>query len=1629
MGPWTLAAAAAALKRQVSKKPDDSGAAAVSNYGSGSPSPAAAAARRKTAAAATKAEASALSIRGLSVSTSAARLGGEEGAPQRGPSEGPPSDAKRCWRGCVGGVEVTFPFTPYGSQQQLMLKTVEAALRAEHALLESPTGSGKTLCLLCALLAVQQQQQQLMQKQLLRKPRSSSLNAIPAAAGLQQTAQQQQAGPAVGKIVYASRTHTQLQHVIAELRKTTYAALSPPDSILQQRQQHQQQSEQDRKRVPSVIGWSSLAPTSALAASIPPSNAAPAAAAAVEAEEPATAAAAAAGAAGGLAARSGNSSKSQAAAVTSKVKSELSSSSPSSSASTTAAGAAGAVAAAGAAGKRQGGCFGPTGAPLRVCLLGSRDHMCVHPSLRKLKGHALTCACKQKIKAQSCGFFSSYQRSRDSLFSLLDAKGPVDIEELRTLALTGPQSFCPYYLMREQQTRSDVVLLPYNYLFDGGGENASLLAVDTLNNALLVVDEAHNIERVAEDASCVSLRQVDVGRCLMALQEAAALLCLDQENQGDAEMPLPSPESVYTLGQSLQALDRWLAELELEPSTPQLSTPHRLLPLADFVPAIRTLQGGPPMGTPATHCGPLRKLPQGGDCPQSPPGIEGFFGFDNKETLKQTLDRTIGLLERRAPALVEGRSNSLVEGANTLQHLRHATNIIFCETTAAQEDLFRVYVHPDALHVDFGEAEAEDASGSRQEAEAPTTCKAKALTIVCLSAAPTFASLAARGVRSIICASGTLSPLPPLAERMKSPSFSISVFLENEQAVSSKQICCLLLTAADPVKAAAHCSSSSSRRRCALQLQQQTGGEGEAHQLLAAYKGRDSESYLSALSASLLRVCRGVFGGVLVFVSSYSQLETLVQFLQKGKGSRWLSALLKVKALFVEPRKASELQGLLQQFKQQVDKDAAALGRSGGVGPHTTTGALLLAVCKGKVSEGLDLGDMYCRCVMVCGIPYASLKDPRVQLKRLFLDQQVTRPSGASVSSGSEWYRQEAMRAVNQARSHFAVGRVCRHINDFGLIVLADSRFSQVYLQRDLCGWLRRSLSPPMELGAAAAAAADFFASLPEALLRAAEVKTQQDLSLVLPRSAYSWDALEAAAGPAETLQAFAFAAAVGRHDVAAHTLSKQQQQASPVNAASRDSKSDGSSCGSDRAAAADAAAAAARRLLQLQGLRPLKKRALEANPRGPPSACLVALTNEAIGFTGSNKSTATTQQQQQQQQVQRIHSDNSARGRGEGLVKSSTSGNSSSSGCADGTKSSRSSSSSGQMASVEEARETGKRLLRSLREELGREYPAFCNLLKQLAAIKQQQQPNDRNSSSKSGSCQSSSAVGAARQYAAVVESMCNALLLLPPSPTEQQQQDWHVLLSVLQRRTEMLQFIVETYVGPPYAAALIKLASDKADILLRQTAAGKRQRQQQQQRDDAEAKKTLAAAAAKAAAAELGAADAAAATAATRATPTRGDAVAPSSSSTLNDEQPAASVARGAAAGSAAAATAAAAASAAADRHELNVLEPTATGRIDSKTAAAATRELQQQQQAQQQVQEKQQEEQQQQEQRPKEGSVIESECLICTQERPLFKSGMLGAAPRHCPGVSRLQEPRETQIPSACLRPQQQQQLREL
>ena len=54
---------------------------------------------------------------------------------------------------CVEDIEVDFPFKPYEVQLAYMSKIANSLKGNLNAVLESPTGTGKTLCLLCSTLA------------------------------------------------------------------------------------------------------------------------------------------------------------------------------------------------------------------------------------------------------------------------------------------------------------------------------------------------------------------------------------------------------------------------------------------------------------------------------------------------------------------------------------------------------------------------------------------------------------------------------------------------------------------------------------------------------------------------------------------------------------------------------------------------------------------------------------------------------------------------------------------------------------------------------------------------------------------------------------------------------------------------------------------------------------------------------------------------------------------------------------------------------------------------------------------------------------------------------------------------------------------------------------------------------------------------------------------------------------------------------------------------------------------------------------------------------------------------------------------------------------------------------------
>lgn len=94
----------------------------------------------------------------------------------------------------ICGVKVHFPFKPYTCQVDYISRVLTSLHNGTNALLESPTGTGKTLSLLCATLAWVKHKRE---------------SPIP------QEKQRHQ-------IIYCSRTISQLSQVIDELKSTAY---------------------------------------------------------------------------------------------------------------------------------------------------------------------------------------------------------------------------------------------------------------------------------------------------------------------------------------------------------------------------------------------------------------------------------------------------------------------------------------------------------------------------------------------------------------------------------------------------------------------------------------------------------------------------------------------------------------------------------------------------------------------------------------------------------------------------------------------------------------------------------------------------------------------------------------------------------------------------------------------------------------------------------------------------------------------------------------------------------------------------------------------------------------------------------------------------------------------------------------------------------------------------------------------------------------------------------------------------------------------------------------------------------------------------------------------------------------
>ncbi|KAA8490889.1 Regulator of telomere elongation helicase 1 [Porphyridium purpureum] len=819
----------------------------------------------------------------------------------------------------ASGLKIEFPFEPYECQKKYMESVLEALCNRQNALLESPTGTGKTLCLLCASLAwreayvaafaafcshgaaseitqeharkcgvsmdelaeaAQAQASQKKEDEIISNMAVSSqlaslvseraANKDGVHGTMTQSQHPKETKNPIPRIIYSSRTHSQLQKVVSELRNTSYRP--------------------------------------------------------------------------------------------------------------------------------------------RLSVLGSREQTCIHETVSKLKGPMMRHECRKIVSQRKCSYRNAVDGEAGKNATEEAIVGMADIEELVDIGRS--HRACPYYLSRKIEKEAEIILLPYNYLIDPSVRDA--LKSDFAND-VIILDEAHNVDSVCEEAVSFDLAPAILEGAVRELIRARSrtskfTTSADAATGSKAAGRPGAPGSASICGEDCTLL----------------------------ITLVRSLQEQ------------LKRLfvPEGKEVVKDGSYIlELFRGIgitqDTASSVVSKLDAVIEKLNGKGGGGGDKRDRGnggpeSFESTVSLDYLKFALSTVFRASMTPQQMSidYRVCIRDEQPKFKsndrFRKKQGLNEQQQPQQKQEDATAK-RVLGFWCLTAHLAMQDLQNLGVRSILLTSGTLSPLEGMAAELRIP---FNVRLENPHVVTKEQVWGGVLM---------------------------KGPSGVT--LNSSFKNRDSDNYRLDLGRTLVNFASSVPDGILVFFPSYAVMNNNIEYWKtfcgngrpQSAGQRDLDTIWqqldKKKPLVVEPKNPEEFVMAMREHKANVKYRGAGC---------------FMAVCRGKVSEGIDFADADGRGVLVTGIPYPQLMDAKVRLKREYMDRMVA--MGNSQINGNTWYSLQATKAINQA-----LGRVIRHRNDYGALLLCDERFAESGVKERLSVWIRPYVSVYSAFGLAQRGLSTFF--------------------------------------------------------------------------------------------------------------------------------------------------------------------------------------------------------------------------------------------------------------------------------------------------------------------------------------------------------------------------------------------------------------------------------------------------------------------------------------------------------------------------------------------------------------------------
>ncbi|XP_059969159.1 ATP-dependent DNA helicase DDX11 isoform X2 [Mesoplodon densirostris] len=648
----------------------------------------------------------------------------------------------------------------------------------------------------------------------------------------------------------------------------------------------------------------------------------------------------------------------------------------------------------------------PFGKDTRLVSLGSRQNLCVNEDVRKLGSVQLIndrCVELQRSKHEkksvveeekpgrrrrlearaTCPFYNHQQLQflRDEV--LVEVK---DIEQL--VALGKEARACPYYGSRFAIPAAQLVVLPYQMLLHAAARQAAGIR---LQGQVVVIDEAHNLID-----TITGIHSVEVSGSQLC--QAHSQLLQYTERYGKR---LKAKNLMY-IKQILYLLEKFVTVLggniKENPNTQSLSQAGtELKTISDFL-------------------------------FQSQIDNINLFKVQRYCEKSMVSRKLLGFTERYGTVLAPSREQPKLSGfQHFLQSLQPGVTAAPAAPAEEGEDRAPRPASP-LMHIEgFLAALTTANQDGRVILSRQGSLSQSSLKFLLLNPAVHFAQVV-KECRAVVLAGGTMQPVSDFREQLLA-----CAGVEAERVV---EFSCGHVIPADNILPLVICSGPSNQ------------------QLEFTYQKRELPQMMDETGRILYNLCNVVPGGVVCFFPSYEYQRQVHAHWDKSG----LLARLAVRKK--EPQRVNQVEQVLLEYSRCIKH----CGQAGGM----VTGALMLSVVGGKMSEGINFSDNLGRCVVMVGMPFPSIRSAELQEKMAYLDQTLPRAPG-QVPPGKALVENLCMKAVNQS-----IGRAIRHQKDFASIVLLDQRYARSPILAKLPAWIRDRVQVKATFGPAFAALRKF---------------------------------------------------------------------------------------------------------------------------------------------------------------------------------------------------------------------------------------------------------------------------------------------------------------------------------------------------------------------------------------------------------------------------------------------------------------------------------------------------------------------------------------------------------------------------